>query len=120
MPVTGVEDAQGAEDAAAWRSAGSALHGSLVGDRHSEPHSRNRRQGRNHRAQPGTYRVLDRKSEWIDRKGECLSGRTQPSRVNWTTSVERMIAGRDDRSYKIRHEPPDIEGERSGLSCHGQ
>jgi hypothetical protein len=31
-----------------------------------------------------------------------------------------MIAGCDDRSYKFRHESPDIEGERSGIPCHGQ
>src|SRR4030095_12099465 len=30
-----------------------------------------------------------------------------------------MIAGCDDRSYKLRHELPDIEGERRGLPCRG-
>jgi hypothetical protein len=31
-----------------------------------------------------------------------------------------MIAGLVDRSYKLRHELPDIEGEHCGIPRHGQ
>src|SRR5260370_23926715 len=72
MPAAGIENTQGAEVSRTRRFAGSALHRSAVGDRYPEPDPRNRRQGRDIGAKRRPYCVLDRESEWPDRKSQWL------------------------------------------------